>query len=846
MRLASLRIAWLVASLLAPLSAAAVCQLPSCIQVADANLDGDLTAEFQQAVNDILYPGGALTSEVVVSFEAPPPGSYVLSDIVRLCYDATPPIEGGEDPGDCDGADTAGAFPTIRTTGNWSSATLRCILEDRPDQPRARGCLHIGDARNDATASSLGPLVSVDFSAAPLRLTIEESGIWDIFDPGPTLNGATMSTLLCDGCTGQVSGHFTIGGPGVVNAPLSLISASGLHLVGPNLTFTGLVDRDPAFYAATAITFDGDVQGSGLVGNVQADATIMVGSQRSGWSGDDDGCKWGAYDVPCRGWRLDAGAQLVSNGHDGGGIWFAEWEDVQIDGEVDAHMRADRLQPVKGHLYDVKAAINFGLGAAPFPLPAQGSVRFTGTCRNRGIISDCIRVFAGAGRDPAYPTTVLLDGLIERPDPLHHPLKPEMGSDQQVGGFVGTPFTDVTFGPTFHFVGANQAISPGNTGAHLVGPIAQPIHLVLADDDPGSLPRCASLTSGELLPCSNKATKGKFAFDSYLAVTSLRVDQDVPTDTSCMLRWRVAGDCVNCNRTSIQAQAPLMIHALDTAATDPTWSFANVAASNDPSQSTDGTGSLLLVTTASASGYAEWTPAQPLDLRRQYLLYDVWTDPEAVVDPQAFEHGHFSDTDGFHLRLTDASDRVREWHYGGAAGTHTDRLALGAWSSMNLRHWFEDAVIDDAAFDIQAVAKIRFEFNTVDPAPGRSFRLDRLRSLLREEDPFHYGIEFGPIRTRFAGDSDVRQIAGRVPANHIIQLEVAEPSVPSCVDGADCACRSIHATIDSGLIVVDDDGDRFNEIAQGFQPGGPGPCGLGFEGVLAAWALLARRRRGRA
>ncbi len=825
-----------------PSFASAQCSLPQCLQVLDTNLDGDITAEFQQAVNDLIYPGGVLTTQTKVRLEAPPPDSYIISKAVRICYDETPPLVGAEDPGDCTGVDTGDLFPDIRLLGGWDQVTLRCIIAEPPTVQRtAYGCLHLGDALNDATLNDMGPLVDVEIN---LHMTMEETG-------HPPFNPST-SMILCDGCTGHVDGHYTIGGPatGVLYEFGRSFNSHSLHLAGPNLTVSGTFDKDPnanADYLAT-ITFDGDVRGSGIVGFLDIGATVMVGSDNAARNGNRDGCKWGAYDQPCIGWRLYPGATLFSRSGFVGALWFTEWHDVHLDGTIDHATRTDALQSaVGGHPYDVKAAINFNEMGFPMSNRGQGSVFFDGTCIHRGTINPCIRMLNDeAVKDPNYVTQLFINGLFDRTELLDLP--PEIGNGNITGGFTVAAGGEAIIGPNYEYRGANYGYDVGINTGQLRGETEIPVSVTVDQAiNPAALPRCISHLNDALVPCAKTESKLTVPNDSYLAVTTMTVNKDVGANTSCDLRWRISGNCTDCEITEIGEPVIVVLDDLDNAASDSSWAFSGLIVSDDPNEFDEGAGSLQLVTQAATSGWAEWTPATPINLLHQYLQWEVWTDPNDRIDPVVFSHDQFTADDGHRLQLFDANGNSGVWHLGEAAGSGNPRLGLGQWTDLLLQHWFEPPTTTDGELDVTQITKIRFVFNTVNSEAGRVYRLDHLRTFLREGNPFRYGFEtnfgnFRDYRTRQNGDVAQRMLAGRVPAGKVLQLEVANPNWESCAAGSNCACDDIAATIETALIEVNDSGHHFDRIADGFELF-PAPCGGGFlTAFLVLPAIYLRRR----
>ncbi len=840
----------LLANVLTPENVSAACTLPACIQVLDTNADGDLTAEFQAAVNSAIYPGGFLTSQTKVAFEAPPPGSYVISDTVRICYDDTPPILGGETSEDCTGVDSQGLLPEIRMLGGWDQVTLRCIFDAPRAYPRtqpAYGCLHLGDSFNDATFDDIGPLVDIELS---LNMAMEKDG-FELIDFEHSVNA-----VLCDGCTGLIDGHYTVGGAGT---PPFTFNIQALHLVGPNLRISGTYDFDPnaTLLHWTNITFDGDIQDSGIQGYLSSTATIMIGSVPITRNGPLDGCAWGAYDQPCRGWRLYPNSTLYSRDGYVGALWFGEWEDVHFDGVVDHATREEAKQSVRGHRYDVKSAINFNeisspffpIGTVDFTGVVHGSVHFDGTCIDRGIINPCIRMFnSETKRDPNFPTVLYMNGLIDRSDLLAPPL--EIGSANATGGFVAAAGADVIIGPNFRYEGANFGHNLGINTAHLFGEAETPLSLNVNHSGPiANLPACVSTLSGTLVPCAKPETKILVENNSYLGVTEMTVNANVGANTSCDLRWRVAGDCTDCEFIEIGEQVFTTLHEIDDAASDPEWSFWNLSATDDSVIASEPNGvSLRLETLSAAPAFVTWSPPEPINLRREYLMLDIWTDPSDVLDPQSYTHAQFTESDGLRLVLFDDKGSVSRWFYGGAGGSGTKRFGLGDWSLLYLQHWFEDPTSSQGQFDFERVSHIRVLFNTVNSASGRVLRIDKLRTLLREGNEFRYGYEetgfgnFRDYRTQQLGDIAMRQLSGRVPAGRVLQLQVDSPRSNSCAAGTDCTCDAVSAIVETALIEVADHGHHFDRIAPGFEKF-PAPCGSGFSSAFLVVPVIYLRRR---
>ena len=854
MRSSIIRTILLVATtIILPLEAIALCTLPDCVQILDTNSDGDLTEEFQSAVNNLIYPDGELTTATHVRLEAPPSGSYILSETVRICYDETPPIIGGETVDDCSGVDLNQRFPTIRTSGPWDQVTLRCIIEEErvfPFQAPAYGCIHIGDAFNDATTDDIGPVIPIDLD---LQMTMEDSGFLGLGFEG---FANSMSAILCDGCSGHIRGHYTIGGP----APSQFTSnAQSLYLVGPDLTISGSFDWDPfsQLQNNTTITFDGDIQSSGITEFMDITGTIVVGSHPLAINGLLNGCKWGEYDQPCQGWRHYPGSILFSRSGYVGALWFTEWDDIHLDGIIDHATRPESLPLVKGHPYDVKSAINFNelttrflttdVVLTSFEGQANGSVYLTGVCKGQGTINPCIRMFNDEkNRDPNYPTQLFLNGLIDRTGLLTDP--PEIGNGNITGGFTIAAGGEAIIQPNYRYEGPNYGANVGvNTGL-LRGENETSISLSADHEsiDPNSLPLCFSRNGGLLRPCNKFVTTLNVQTDSYLAATTLTVTDDVSPYTACDIRWRVAGNCTDCEITEIAEPAIAILDDMNDSTSNSSWSFSGLNASNEVELDRNeqiARELLRLETTASTAAWAEWTPAAPLNLLHEYLLFDIWTDRDKQIDPLVFSHEEFSSNDGFRLRLTDVSGNAAEWQYGAAAGSGLTRLGLGTWTVMLLQHWFEAPTQTTGDFDIEQVAKIRFVFNTVAPEAGRIFQLDQVRTWLREGNPLRYGHEtnfgnFKDYRTQQAGDVATLQLSGHFPGSRVLQLEVSQPSEQSCAAGFDCHCDAISATVRSGLIPVNDNGHHFDRVAPGLFE--PPVCGIGIEIPFLLWPLYRR------
>lgn len=277
-----------------------------CVQLEDANGDGNWLEDWRRTLNQLLYPNGVLNTAESVDIYPPPAGEYFITagedengPLVRACYDTSPPAGGSAAVMDCTGSSASLRTPRIRLLGNWSGVTWHCNYPagswDAPTGAQAAACFRFGDVSNDGYIAS-----GVQRLYAPFALNVKSS-VGIAFASGVFL---LATPVWCDGCSGsfgirglegtyepfQVSRGAIFAGSGAVGERFDIYinqAASPPNNYHSHL-FTGDL-RNMVVHGQTALaTVAGSINASFV--NVDADCTY-------GTAYTDDTCRGLTYDT---------------------------------------------------------------------------------------------------------------------------------------------------------------------------------------------------------------------------------------------------------------------------------------------------------------------------------------------------------------------------------------------------------------------------------------------------------------------------------------------------------------------------------------------------------------------